>query len=203
MFDDLTLQAKYVLRYARQQAQSRLHECMDTEHVLLAMMWDSTGVAADVLRKLGVDFNQVYCAVSRRAPSGVRFVSLEGMAMTKAVHNSIVFARSEARRLGQEPVGTGHLLLGLLHDSETAAAQILGEIGPSTAELRDAALAALATVNEASLLPVDRRPQEKRWACLTQELFKRLEGIADKRAMKLNELLCRILEEWLDQQEHA
>ncbi len=199
MFNDFTLQARYVLAYALQQAQHRHHETIDTEHVLLAIIWETTGVGADVLRDVGIDYNQVFCAASRRTAGGTRHISLDGKPMSKAVLDTITFARDEACKLGHQLVGTGHLLLGLLHESESTAVQVLHEIGKKAAEVRKATLKALATANDTSAPLIDRRPQEG-WAHLDKVLFRRLEGVAAKRKTELNELLHRVVEEWLNRQ---
>ena len=143
MFERFTDRARKVRALANQEAQRFNHEMIATEHILLGLVKEGTGVGANVLKNMGVDLHKVRMEVERLVKSGPETVTLAKLPMTpkakKVFENSI----EEARSLNHNYVGTEHLLLGLLREREGVAAQILMNMGLKLEEVRDEVLTLL------------------------------------------------------------
>ena len=141
MYDRWTEKTKKVVRYARQEAQRMGHHYIGTEHLLLGLVREGTGVAATVLQRLGLDPKRIRWEVEKSVkdsaddvPSGKEFTF--GPRAKKAFE----YAVEEARKLGQNYIGTEHLLLGLLREEEGIAAQVLLNLGVDLDEVQDLSL---------------------------------------------------------------
>jgi len=125
---------------ANQEAQRFNHESIGTEHILLGLIKEGSGVAANVLRNLGVDLKRVRMEIEKKVPSGHEMVTMGRLPFTPRAKKVIELAFEEARALGHNYVGTEHLLLGLLRESEGVAAQVLVEQGLKLEEVREEVL---------------------------------------------------------------
>jgi len=141
MLDKLTERARKAITYARHEAQRLGAQYIGTEHLLLGLIREGTGMAAAVLQKLGVDPRRIRFEVEKTAdnrtdalPSGRQ---LPYAARTK---KTLEHAVEEAKKLGHNYVGTEHLLLGLLREKEGAAAQVLLSLGVDREQVRDVLL---------------------------------------------------------------
>src|SRR5919197_1783394 len=112
-FDKFTERARRVLTYAQEEARSFNHNYIGTEHLLLGLIREGEGVAAEVLRSLGVELNRVRSAVEFIIGRGDRMIVGE-VGLTPRAKKVIELAVDESRRLKQRAIGTEHLLLGLL-----------------------------------------------------------------------------------------
>jgi ATP-dependent Clp protease ATP-binding subunit ClpC len=140
MFERFTDRARRVMGLANQEAQRFNHESIGTEHVLLGLIKEGSGVAANVLRNLGVDLKRVRMEIEKKVPSGHDMVTMGRLPFTPRAKKVIELAFEEARALGHNYVGTEHLLLGLLRESEGVAAQVLVEQGLKLEEVREEVL---------------------------------------------------------------
>ena len=129
MYDRLTEKTKKVITYARQEAQRMGHQFIGTEHLLLGLVREGTGVAATVLQRLGVDPKRVRLEVEKIVASGTDVVSAGKQPFAPRAKKAFEHAVEEAKRLGQNYIGTEHLLLGLLKEEEGIAAQVLLNLG--------------------------------------------------------------------------
>jgi len=138
MYDRLTERAKKVISYARQEAQRLGHEYIGTEHLLLGLMREGTGMAATVLQKLNVDPKRVRIEVEKMVRGGTEVVaSPQQFPYAPRAKKAFECAFEEAKRLGQNYVGTEHILLGLLKEREGIAAQVLMNLAVELDEVRE------------------------------------------------------------------
>jgi len=140
MFERFTDRARRVMGLANQEAQRFNHESIGTEHILLGLIKEGSGVAANVLRNLGVDLKRVRMEIEKKVPSGHEMVTMGRLPFTPRAKKVIELAFEEARALGHNYVGTEHLLLGLLRESEGVAAQVLVEQGLKLEDVREEVL---------------------------------------------------------------
>jgi len=137
MYDWFTEKTKKVITYARQEAQRMGHSFIGTEHLLLGLMCEGTGVAATVLQRLGVDRKRVRYEVERRAVAVAESPAQGKQPFTPPAKKALERAVAEAKRLGQKYVGTEHLLLGLLKDSDDVVSQVLVALGVEIDEIHE------------------------------------------------------------------
>ena len=129
MYERFTDRARKVMQLANQEAQRFNHEYVGTEHLLLGLIKEHSGVAASVLTKMGIDLHKVRVEVEKIVQSGPDMVFMGKLPMTPRTKKAIEYAMEEARNLSHNYVGTEHLLLGLLREQEGVAAQILINFG--------------------------------------------------------------------------
>lgn len=125
MYERFTDNAWTAMRLARQQARRLNHDYVGAEHILLALAEHGTGVAVEVLRGLSVDLAAIPIAVRELVRPGLEEVESRKLPLTPCAKRVIEHACGEARNLGHSYVGTEHLLLGMLRERETIAAQVL------------------------------------------------------------------------------
>ncbi len=136
MDERFTDRARMVLQLANQEAQRFNHEYIGTEHLLLGLIKEGTGVAAEVLKNLKVDWHEIRLEVEKIIQKGPDMVTWSELPQTPRAENVIEYAMEEARNLNHHYVGTEHLLLGLLREQEGVAAQILMNLGLKLEEVR-------------------------------------------------------------------
>lgn len=130
MFERFTDRAKKVMALANQEAQRFNHEYIGTEHILLGLVKEGSGVGASALKSLGVDLLKVRLEVEKLVKSGPEICTTTGkLPQTPRSKRVIEEAIEEARNLNHNYVGTEHLLLGLLREQEGTAAQVLTGLG--------------------------------------------------------------------------
>ncbi len=123
-FDRFTKRARHVLTLAQEEAQRFGHNYIGTEHLLLGLLREEKGVAAQVLRNLGIEIGQIRQSIEDIIGRGERIV-LGEVGLTPRAKKVIELAVDEARRLAHQFVGTEHLLLGLIREGEGVAAGVL------------------------------------------------------------------------------
>jgi len=130
-----TQRARRVLSLAQEEAERLQHNYIGTEHLLLGLMREEGGVAGKVLRDLGLEQSRVEELVERltRASTRTSTIQLDLSPGTKKV---LELAVDEARRMGHHYIGTEHLLLGLVRQSEGVAIDVLKRLGVSPEEVR-------------------------------------------------------------------
>ncbi|GMU33789.1 MAG: ATP-dependent Clp protease ATP-binding subunit [Planctomycetia bacterium] len=140
MFERFTDRARKVMALANQEAQRFNHEYIGTEHILLGLVKEGSGVGANVLKNLEIDLRKVRMEVERLVKSGPDMVTMGKLPQTPRAKKVIEFAIEEARNLNHNYVGTEHLLLGLLREQDGVAAQVLMNIGIKLEEVREEVL---------------------------------------------------------------
>jgi len=140
MFERFTDRARKVMALANQEAQRFNHEYIGTEHILLGLVKEGSGVGANVLKNLDIDLRKVRLEVEKLVKSGPEMVTVGKLPQTPRAKKVIEYAIEEARNLNHNYVGTEHLLLGLLREQDGVAAQVLMNLGVKLEEVREEVL---------------------------------------------------------------
>ncbi len=138
-----TQECRQDLAGARAEAQRLGHQFVGTEHMLLALIRESSGTAARLLADLGVDLGQVRSRAERAAREGADKGAAKGRIAvpeyTSRAKKALELGMSQARALGHAGVGSEHILLGLLDEKKGIAARVLHQLGLTLEEARTAA----------------------------------------------------------------
>ena len=145
MFEHFTDKAIKAIMLAQEEARRLRHNLVGTEQILLGLIGEGTGVAALVLTEMGVTLQDARTEVEKIIGRGSRFVSAE-IPFTPKVKRVFEQAFEEARGLGNNYIGTEHLLLGLLREGEGVAAKVLENLGVDSAKVRTAVIRMLGEV---------------------------------------------------------
>ena len=140
MYERFTDRARKVMQLANQEAQRFNHEYIGTEHMLLGLVKEGTGVAANVLKNLGVDLRKIRLEVEKLVQSGPEMITMGKLPQTPRAKKVIEFSMEEARNLNHNFVGTEHILLGLLREHEGVAAQVLMNLDLKLEDVREEVL---------------------------------------------------------------
>lgn len=151
MLERFTERSKRVLQLARDEAGRLNHEYIGTEHLLLGLVAEGSGVAAEVLRRLGLDLDQVRSAVEALVQAGPPGTELpDKILLTPRAKKTLDAAQEVARELGHSYVGTEHLLLGLLREGQGVAARALRNLGMKFEQVHSETLEVLGISKDAS-----------------------------------------------------
>jgi ATP-dependent Clp protease ATP-binding subunit ClpC len=129
MYERFTDGARRVMQLARGEARRFRHAYIGTEHILLGLVQERSGVAADILKNRDVDIPRIRAEAEKLVQSGPDLVTLPKLPQTPRAKRAIELAVVEARNLHENYVGTEHVLLGLLREREGVAAQVLINLG--------------------------------------------------------------------------
>lgn len=140
MYERFTDRARKVMQLANQEAQRFNHEYIGTEHILLGLVKEGSGVAANVLKNLDIDLRKIRLEVEKIVQSGPEMVTMGKLPQTPRAKKVIEYSIEEARNLNHNYVGTEHLLLGLLREQEGVAAQVLMNLGLKLEDVREEVL---------------------------------------------------------------
>jgi ATP-dependent Clp protease ATP-binding subunit ClpC len=140
MLDKFTARARKSILLAREEASRLNHEYVGTEHLLLGLMREGEGVAAAVLRKLGLTLETVRKEVERIIPQGSGAQPFGDIPFTARAKKVLELALEETEQLGHNYVGTEHLLLGLIREGEGVAARVLIALDVSLERVRQETL---------------------------------------------------------------
>lgn len=161
MFDKFTNRAKQVIKLAKKEAQRLNHNYLGTEHVLLGLLKLGQGIAVNVLRNLNIDYETVLSEVERLVGFGPEIQVYGDPALTGKVKKVFEYSNEEASALNHNYVGTEHLLLALLRQTDGVAAQILENLNINLKEVRKEVLKELETFN-LQLPPMGMSPSSPR-----------------------------------------
>jgi ATP-dependent Clp protease ATP-binding subunit ClpC len=131
-----TPRAQQALALAREEADRLNHNFVGTEHILLGLIAVGQGVAVNVLKKLGLDLEQVRAAVEKMAGAGPGEKVSGNIPYTPRVKNVVSLAAKEAKKLNHAYVGTEHILLGLLREEDGVAGRVLKNYGVDAEKTR-------------------------------------------------------------------
>src|SRR5437868_3582591 len=140
MYERFTDRARKVMQLANQEAQRLNHEYIGTEHILLGLVKEGSGVAANVLKNLDIDLRKIRLEIEKIVQSGPDMVTMGKLPQTPRAKKVIEYSIEEARNLNHNYVGTEHLLLGLLREQEGVAAQVLMNLGLKLEDVREEVL---------------------------------------------------------------
>ena len=140
MYERFTDRARRVMQLANSEAQRFNHDYVGTEHLLLGLVKEGSGVASNVLKNLDVDLRKIRVEVEKIVQSGPDMVSMGKLPQTPRAKKVLEYAFEEARNLNHNYVGTEHLLLGLLREQEGVAAQVLMNLNLKLEDVREEVL---------------------------------------------------------------
>jgi ClpA/ClpB-like protein len=135
MFEKFSERARRVMVLAQEEARGLDHDYIGTEHLLIAIIHEGDGVAAKVLAHLNISETAARATVleivgrGRRAPAG-------HIPFTPRSKRVLEYSLREALQLGNNYIGTEHILLGIIQDGEGVAAQTLVKLGADLPRLR-------------------------------------------------------------------
>jgi ATP-dependent Clp protease ATP-binding subunit ClpC len=128
MFEKFSDRARRIIVLSQEEARALNHDSIGTEHVLLGLIREGEGVGAQVLTNLGLSLEDVRQQVEESRGRG-RSATSGYLAFTPAANEVLQAANQESLRRGLDYIGTEHLLLGLIRDGESLAAQVLVKLG--------------------------------------------------------------------------
>ena len=143
MYERFTDRARRVMQLANQEAQRFQHEYIGTEHVLLGLVKEGSGVAANVLKNLDVDLRRVRLEVEKLVTPGPTMVTMGRLPQTPRTNRMLEDAIKKASALGHNYVGTEHILLGLTRVEDCIAHNVLFACGVTLEAVRKGVLALL------------------------------------------------------------
>jgi len=135
MFERFTEKAIKVIMLAQEEARRLGHNFVGSEQILLGLIGDGTGVAAKVLKSLGVNLKDSRIEVEKIIGRGSGFVAVE-IPFTPRAKRVLELSLEEARQLGHNYIGTEHLLLGLIREGEGVAARVLENLNIDLTKVR-------------------------------------------------------------------
>ncbi|NLG83965.1 MAG: ATP-dependent Clp protease ATP-binding subunit [Firmicutes bacterium] len=142
MYERFTERARKVLYLSQQEAKRLGHNYVGTEHLLLGLVAEGEGVAAPALKSLGINLQKVRRAVEKIIGTGDA-PYLGEVTLTPRAKRVLELAMDEGRQLGHNYIGTEHIILGLIRESEGVAAQVLKNMGADLEKVRRQVLSQL------------------------------------------------------------
>jgi len=149
MFERFTEKAIKVIMLAQEEARRLGHNFVGTEQILLGLIGEGTGVAAKVLKSMGVNLKDARIEVEKIIGRGSGFVAVE-IPFTPRAKRVLELSLEEARQLGHNYIGTEHLLLGLIREGEGVAARVLENLGVDLTKVRTQVIRMLGETAEVS-----------------------------------------------------
>lgn len=139
----LTPRANQAITLAKKEALKLKHNYVGTEHLLLGIVNLGQGVAVNVLRKMGINLENLSAEVEKNIGIGDSNATMQTLELSEGVKKSLSFAAQEATKLGHNYIGTEHLLLGILCDENSVAQQVLKSMGVDIKTCKNLILAEL------------------------------------------------------------
>jgi ATP-dependent Clp protease ATP-binding subunit ClpC len=191
MFERFTDRARRVVVLAQEEARLLNHNYIGTEHVLLGLIREAEGVAAQTLEALGVSLEAVRTRIEEIIGTGGGSVEAGHVPFTPRAKKVLELSLREAIQLGHNYIGTEHLLLGLIREGEGVAAQVLVQMG---AELHQVRREVVARVSGSGTEEEEAAPDPEAKEALIQSLSSECRRLRDEVDM-LREVLRRLGEE--------
>ncbi len=129
MFERFTDRGRKIIILAREEAERHQNDYLGTEHLALAILRESDGIALMIIKKMGLSPEQIRLEIERNLPSGGTTVTFGEIPFSPRVKKVIEYGVEEARLLGHNHIGSEHLLLGLLREEEGIGGKVLRSLG--------------------------------------------------------------------------
>ena len=129
MFERFTDRGRKIIILAREEAERHQNDYLGTEHLVLAILRESDGIALMIIKKMGLSPEQIRLEVERSLPGGGTTVTFGEIPFSPRVKKVIEYGVEEARLLGHNHIGSEHLLLGLLREEEGIGGKVLRSLG--------------------------------------------------------------------------
>jgi ATP-dependent Clp protease ATP-binding subunit ClpA len=133
--ENFTDNVREAMQLCKQEAERFHHEYIGTEHILLGLIKEGSGVATKILNNQGIDLGIIRLEVEKLVQPGPECVPL-GAVLTPQARKVIDYSIEEARDLNLNYLGTENLLIGLLREQEGVAAQVLMNLGLTMEDAR-------------------------------------------------------------------
>lgn len=136
-----TQSAIKVLKLAQYEAKHLKHAHVGTEHILLGLLHEGTNVAAKALSSIGIDLYTVRQRVHELVEKeDFDDLETEEIGYSPEAKTIMEYAVEQAQALGHDYIGTEHILLGIIYDTESIACEILISLGADLDIIHDAIL---------------------------------------------------------------
>ena len=136
-----TQSAIKVLKLAQYEAKHLKHAHVGTEHILLGLLHEGTNVAAKALSSIGIDLYTVRQRVHELVEKeDFDDLETEEIGYSPEAKTVMEYAVEQAQALGHDYIGTEHILLGIIYDTESIACEILVSLGADLDIIHDAIL---------------------------------------------------------------
>lgn len=136
-----TQSAIKVLKLAQYEAKHLKHAHVGTEHILLGLLHEGTNVAAKALSSIGIDLYTVRQRVHELVEKeDFDDLETEEIGYSPEAKTIMEYAVEQAQALGHDYIGTEHILLGIIYDTESIACEILVSLGADLDIIHDAIL---------------------------------------------------------------
>lgn len=142
MYGRFTEKAERAISFAQESAMKLGHTYVGTEHVLLGLIKEGTGVAYHVLSSHGLTYDKVMREIEDMIGRGEK-VTQQPISFTPRTKRVLEISFKEARTMGHSYIGTEHLLLGIVKEGESVAVRILADLGIDPAKLQNEILSIL------------------------------------------------------------
>ncbi len=129
MFERFTDKGRKIIILAREEAERHQNDYLGTEHLVLAILRESDGIALMILKKMGLSTEQIRLEIERNLPGGGTTMTFGEIPFSPRVKKVIEYGVEEARLLGHNHIGSEHLLLGRLREEEGIGGKILRSLG--------------------------------------------------------------------------
>jgi len=170
MFERFTERARRVLLLAQNEARSLDHDCIGTEHVLLALIQEGDGVGAKALEAMQISVDTIRGRVEEITGRG-QVASRRGhIPFTPAAKKVLELSLREALQLGHTYIGTEHILLGLVREGEGVAGQVLLGLGADLDRTRMLVIQILTGRHQEEAAPVVAEDLRDRLAVMAARL---------------------------------
>ena len=170
MFERFTDRARRVIVLAQNEARSLDHDCVGTEHILLALVEEGTGVGARALEAMQISTATVREKVEEITGRGQVPPRKGHIPFTPAAKKVLEFSLREALQLGHTYIGTEHILLGLVREGDGVAGQVLAGLGADLNRTRQLVIEILTGRHQAEAAPVAGEDLRDRLASVAARL---------------------------------
>jgi ATP-dependent Clp protease ATP-binding subunit ClpC len=178
MFERFTDRARRVVVLAQEEARQLNHNYIGTEHILLGLIHEGDGIAAQALESLGVRLDAVRDRVKEIIGPGQDDDQSGHIPFTPRAKKVLELSLRESLQLGHDYIGTEHILLGVVREGKGVAAQVLVDLGADLNRVRQAVVQIVATAEPDEPDVIRRR----RGQVQTDEIIARLDVIAARLA---------------------
>jgi ATP-dependent Clp protease ATP-binding subunit ClpC len=137
MFELFTDRARRVILFAREASERLMQSSIDTEHILMGLLRERSGIAAEIFTKRGIDVTMLMNDVKSVSEKGHNLMIKGSLPFSPAGKNVLDYAVDEAKILNTKYVNTEHILLGLLKEKKGKASMLLSKLGFELLPLRD------------------------------------------------------------------
>ena len=135
--NNFTQRARHVLELSQREAERLNHDYVGTEHLLLGLLALGEGVAVAVLKTMGLNLDQLRIEVEKQCGIGGSVTQKGSLPLSQSLKKVLVLAAVEAKKMNYNYVGTEHLLLGLLRDTQSIAARIMANLKVDVRNVRE------------------------------------------------------------------